>query len=38
MHACLDGWIHARMQIEQLCAAGLIKGVSLKKFPHLQVE
>lgn len=33
MHACLDGWIHGRMQIEQLCAAGLIKGGSLKKFP-----
>lgn len=33
MHACLDGWIHVRMQIEQLHAAGLMKGGSLKKFP-----
>jgi hypothetical protein len=32
MHACLDGWIHGRMQIEQLHAAGLIKGGSLKNF------
>ncbi len=33
MHACLDGWIHGRMQIEQLRAAGLTEGGSLKKFP-----
>jgi hypothetical protein len=30
MHACMDGWVHGCMQIEQLRAAGLIKGGSLE--------
>jgi UDP-3-O-acyl-N-acetylglucosamine deacetylase len=30
MHACMDGWFHGCMQIEQLRAAGLIKGGSLE--------